>query len=55
MAILQMMLGAVVDVSRDVAPELWKRFLTLVLDGMRTGGTRASELGAPPVPVERIP
>jgi AcrR family transcriptional regulator len=32
---LQLMFGAVADVTRDVAPELWQRFLTLVLDGMR--------------------
>ncbi len=53
--ILQMMLGTVVDVSRDAQPDLWRRYLTLVLDGMRADGSRPGELGAPPVPVERIP
>ncbi|MGW0791710.1 TetR/AcrR family transcriptional regulator [Streptomyces sp. NPDC002911] len=33
--LIQVMLGAVTLHSRDVAPELWKRYLTLILDGLR--------------------
>ena len=35
MPILQMMLGSVIDVTREVEPELWRRHLRIVLDGMR--------------------
>lgn len=35
--ILQLMLGTVVDFSRDVEPELWRRYLALLLDGLRAG------------------
>lgn len=33
--LVQVMLGAVTEHSRTVAPELWKRYLTLLLDGLR--------------------
>jgi len=32
---LNMMLGAIVDFTRDVAPDLWRRYLGIVLDGLR--------------------
>ncbi len=33
--LLNMMLGAIVDASDPVRPDLWRRYLALVLDGMR--------------------
>jgi hypothetical protein len=33
--VIMVMLGAVMDRARDVSPELWRRYLTLVLDGLR--------------------
>jgi AcrR family transcriptional regulator len=33
--LLQILLGAVIDVGRDAAPGLWRRYLELVLQGMR--------------------
>jgi hypothetical protein len=36
MPMLQLMVGAIVDCSREVDPELWRRFLGLLLDGLRT-------------------
>jgi AcrR family transcriptional regulator len=53
--ILQMMLAEVIDVARDVEPELWRRFLTIVLDGLRAGRSGPTALGAPPVPLDRLP
>jgi hypothetical protein len=34
-ALVPIMVGAVTDRARDVAPDLWRRVLALVLDGMR--------------------
>jgi hypothetical protein len=34
---IHMMLGTVMDRTRDVAPEVWRRYLGLVLDGLRPG------------------
>ena len=36
LGLVQFMLGAVADVTRDVDPELWRRFLGIALDGLRT-------------------
>jgi AcrR family transcriptional regulator len=34
---VSLMLGQVIDFSEDIAPALWRRYLALLLDGMRTG------------------
>jgi AcrR family transcriptional regulator len=33
--VIMFMLGAVMDRSRDVEPELWRRYLALIIDGLR--------------------
>ena len=43
--ILQLMVGAVIDAGRDVAPDLWRRYLVIMLQGLR----------AQPAPVEPLP
>jgi AcrR family transcriptional regulator len=47
--ILQLMVGTVIDCARDLEPELWRRYLQIMLDGMRSNGARTKELspGAP--------
>ncbi|HET9720867.1 MAG TPA: TetR/AcrR family transcriptional regulator [Solirubrobacteraceae bacterium] len=42
----------VVERSRDVAPELWQRYLGLLLDGLRA--TAANELPAPPLTHDQL-
>ncbi len=44
---LHVMLGAVMDRTRDVEPEIWRRYLGLVLDGLRPYA--ASPLSQPPL------
>ncbi|MGH3927340.1 MAG: TetR/AcrR family transcriptional regulator, partial [Pseudonocardiaceae bacterium] len=44
--ILQLMIGAVAEYGAEVDPELWRRYLTLLLDGLRIGGD-PSELPRP--------
>jgi AcrR family transcriptional regulator len=34
--LVHLMLGAVVDYTRDIEPDAWRRYLTIVLDGLRT-------------------
>lgn len=43
LAIVVMMLCAVADVTGDASPDLWRRYLSMLLDGLRTGSE-------PPVP-----
>src|SRR3954470_15931487 len=47
LALIQFMLGAVIDFTHDVAPETWRRMLAIVLDGLRPGRDAASPLPAP--------
>lgn len=48
--LVQIMLGAVSQHSRTVTPDLWKRHLTLILDGMRR-----DRVSAPPAPLRPQP
>jgi AcrR family transcriptional regulator len=47
LALIQFMLGAVIDFTHDVAPETWRRVLTIVLDGLATRRDAPSPLPTP--------
>jgi AcrR family transcriptional regulator len=49
---IMFMLGAVMDRSRDVEPELWRRYLALIVDGLRPAA--ASPLPVEPLTVEQL-
>jgi AcrR family transcriptional regulator len=49
MPLLGLMLRQVVDFSHDIAPDLWRRYLTLLLDGLRTRRAAPSPLSVPPL------
>lgn len=51
--ILQLMIGAVAEYGAEVDPELWRRYLTLLLDGLRTSGG-PSELPRPALDPEHL-
>jgi AcrR family transcriptional regulator len=38
--IIQLMLTAVIEYAGDVSPDLWRRYLAIVLDGLRAGAAR---------------
>ena len=46
LGVVLMMLCTVADVTADAAPDLWRRYLPMLLDGLQAG----SELPVPPVP-----
>lgn len=48
-ALLQFMLSALVDYTRDVDPLAWRRFLGIVLDGLRTERDGPSALAPGPL------
>jgi len=35
MPLIQLMIGEVIEITRDIKPELWRRYLELVLQGLR--------------------
>lgn len=51
---IQIALGAVVDATRDIAPEAWRRAMVLMLDGLRTAPPAASPFPVPPLSVEEF-
>jgi AcrR family transcriptional regulator len=51
--LIQIMLGAVVDVTRDVAPETWRRMFAIFVDGLRAGESR-TPLPAPALDSDQI-
>ncbi|MFC7449473.1 TetR/AcrR family transcriptional regulator [Rhodococcus daqingensis] len=48
------MLDAVIDFNRPVSPETWRRYLALVLDGMRADGTAREPLPLAPLTDEQV-
>ena len=50
--LIAMMLGAVMDRSRDIEPELWRRFLGIVLDGLRPHAATPLPIG--PLSAEQL-
>ena len=53
-AVIQIMLSAVIDCSRDVAPGLWRRYLEILLQGLRAEPTAPRELATPAPPLDRM-
>jgi AcrR family transcriptional regulator len=51
--LIQLAIGTVAEASRDVAPNAWRRTMTLVLDGLRATSA-AGELPAPALDPEQI-
>jgi hypothetical protein len=52
MPLIQLMLSTIADSARDVRPDLWRRYLEYLLDGLRAKPRR--EIVAPPEPAEMM-
>lgn len=52
--LLQTMVGAVMDAAEDVDPDLWRRYYTIALQGLRPEGAPLEALPVPPLPPERM-
>jgi len=48
------MVGAVIDAARDVSPELWRRYLTIALQGLRPASARLEPLDVPAVSPQQM-
>jgi AcrR family transcriptional regulator len=53
-ALIQMSLGAVMDYAQEADPEVWRRSLGLVLDGLRTRRDAPSALPVGPLDLEQV-
>ena len=47
--LIQKMLAEVIEIAGDVSPDLWRRYLTIVLDGLRTKRDGPTPLPVPPL------
>jgi AcrR family transcriptional regulator len=54
MPLLQIMLGSVIDASSEVAPDLWRRCLGIMLDGIRTDGATRPAFAVDPVSWKKL-
>jgi AcrR family transcriptional regulator len=54
LAVIQIMLSAVIDCSRDVAPGLWRRYLEILLQGLRAEPNAPRELATPAPSLDRM-
>ncbi len=52
--LLGLMLSQVVETGREVAPDLWRRYLTLLLDGIRTRRDGPSEVAEPALSPDQL-
>jgi len=51
--LIQLAIGTIAESSRDVAPDVWRRMMTLVLDGLRAESARGT-LAAPALDQEQV-
>jgi AcrR family transcriptional regulator len=53
-ALMHFMVGAIVDYTHDVEPEVWRRLLAIVLDGLRTRRDAPTPLPCAPLREEQL-
>ncbi|MBV8997549.1 MAG: TetR/AcrR family transcriptional regulator [Solirubrobacterales bacterium] len=53
--ILVLMLTAIVDAAREVEPELWRRYLEIVIQGLRADPTPPDPFSNPPLDRDQVP
>jgi hypothetical protein len=48
------MVGAVMDAAEDADPNLWRRYYTIAIQGLRSEGAPLEPLRVPALPPERM-
>jgi AcrR family transcriptional regulator len=51
---IALMIGTVIDCARDVQPDLWQRYLAIIIQGLRAHPGKPDPLPVPPLPAERV-
>ena len=54
LSIIQLMLSTLIDASRDVAPDLWRRYLGIITRGLSVHPDQEPELEDPPLPPDQV-
>ncbi len=54
LAVVQLMIGAVIDAARGVEPDLWRRYLQILLRGLSAQPQTQAPLATPPLSPEQV-
>ena len=54
LSMIQLMLSTLIDASRDVAPDLWRRYLGIITRGLSAHPDQEAELEDPPLPPDQV-
>jgi AcrR family transcriptional regulator len=52
--LIQHALGAVTDATRDIAPDAWRRLLTIILEGLRPAPGTTRPMQTPPLTLDQL-
>lgn len=52
--LIQMMFSSVIDAGQDIAPDLWRRYLAIMLRGLRADPAPPEQLPAAPPPADQV-
>lgn len=55
MPLITLMIGAIMDATHEVRPDVWRRLLTLVIDGLRAEPGAATPMPVEPLAVDEVP
>jgi AcrR family transcriptional regulator len=53
-AIIQLMLSTLIDASRDISPDLWRRYLAIITRGLSAHPDQEPELTIPPLAADQV-
>ncbi|MDP9345150.1 MAG: TetR/AcrR family transcriptional regulator [Actinomycetota bacterium] len=54
MPLITLMLGTVIDITHDIRPDVWRRLLAIVIDGLRANPGAATPLPVPPLELDEV-
>jgi AcrR family transcriptional regulator len=52
--VIQLMLSTLIDASRGVSPDLWRRYLSIITRGLSAHPDQEPELETPPLPPDQV-
>ena len=52
--VIQLMLSTLIDASRDVSPDLWRRYLGIITRGLSAHPEQEPDLETPPLPPDQV-
>ncbi|MEP6953853.1 MAG: helix-turn-helix domain-containing protein [Solirubrobacteraceae bacterium] len=55
MPLITLMIGSIMDATREVRPDVWRRLLTIVIDGLRAQPDVATPMPVAPLAIDEVP